>query len=137
MIIYDLKCDKGHKFEGWFRDRNAFEEQRIQKLISCPVCGSVNNEVVPSSVTVMCRDNKTKVVQEKELTTMKAYQVIKAYMDANFDDVGDKFTDVAIRIHHGEEEERNIKGTATRDEEDMLSKEGIHFIKIPVPKLDS
>jgi hypothetical protein len=137
VIIYDLKCDKGHKFEGWFHDRKAFEEQKMQKLISCPVCGSVNNEVLPSSVTVMCRDNKMEVSKEKELATIKAHNIIKAYLDENFDDVGDEFSDVALRIHNGEEEERNIKGTATKDEEDMLMKEGIHFIKIPVPKLDS
>ena len=28
MIIYDLKCKKNHKFEGWFKDRTAFEEQK-------------------------------------------------------------------------------------------------------------
>ena len=31
MIIYDLKCRDGHKFEGWFKDRGAFEEQNGAK----------------------------------------------------------------------------------------------------------
>ena len=137
MIIYDLKCDKGHKFEGWFQDRSAFEEQKMQKLISCPVCSSVNNVVAPSSVTIMCRDNRAGAVQERELTPLKALQILNEYMDKNFDDVGERFADVAIRIHHGEEKARNIKGTSTKDEESMLMEEGIRFIKIPVPKFDS
>jgi hypothetical protein len=137
VIIYDLKCDKGHKFEGWFQDRRAFEEQKMQKLISCPVCGSINNVVAPSSVTFMCRDSRAGAVQEKELTTLKALKILREYLDKNFDDVGERFTDVAIRIHHGEEEKRNIKGTATKDEEDMLMEEGIRFIKVPVSKFDS
>jgi len=137
VIIYDLKCDKGHKFEGWFHDRSAFEEQKMQELISCPVCGSVNNVVAPSSVTVLYRNNRAGAVHERELTPMKALQILNEYLDKNFDDVGEKFADVAIRIHHGEEEERNIKGTTTKGEEDVLREEGIRFIKIPTPKFDS
>ncbi len=137
VIIYDLKCDKGHKFEGWFHDRSAFEEQKMQELVSCPVCGSVNNVVAPSSVTVLCRNNRAGAVQERELAPMKALQILNEYLDKNFDDVGGRFADVAIRIHHGEEEERNIKGTTTKEEEDVLREEGIRFIKIPTPKFDS
>jgi len=47
VIIYDLKCENGHKFEGWFHDRNAFEEQKGQQLISCPICGSTDAELMP------------------------------------------------------------------------------------------
>ncbi len=137
MIIYDLKCDKGHKFEGWFNDREAFEEQKRRKLISCPVCGSADNTVVPSSLTVMGRDDRMNAIKERELSPMKALQSLNEYIDKNFDDVGDRFAEVAIRIHRGEEEERNIKGTTTKDEEDVLMEEGVHFIKIPTPKFDS
>ena len=137
MIIYDLKCDKGHKFEGWFQGRSAFEEQKMQKLIRCPVCSSVNNVVAPSSVAVLGRDNRAGAVQEREITPMKALQILNEYLDKNFDDVGERFADVTLRIHHGEEKARNIKGTSTKDEEAMLMEEGIRFIRIPAPKFDS
>ncbi len=58
MIIYDLKCKKNHKFEGWFKDSTAFEEQKKQNLITCPVCGESGAEVVPSSLAIMGRDMK-------------------------------------------------------------------------------
>jgi hypothetical protein len=59
------------------------------------------------------------------------------YLDKNFDDVGKKFAEVALRIHHGEEEGRNIKGITTENEEETLREEGVQFFKIPVPKFDS
>ena len=40
MIHYDLICDKGHAFDGWFRDSAAYDEQRAQGFVACPFCGS-------------------------------------------------------------------------------------------------
>jgi len=42
-----------------------------------------------------------------------------------------------LKIHYGEEEKRNIKGTSTPEEEETLKEEGVQFIKIPLPKMDS
>ncbi len=36
-----------------------------------------------------------------------------------------------LKIHFGEEEKRNIKGTTTPQEENNLREEGVQFIKIP------
>jgi hypothetical protein len=38
MIAYDLQCVKGHAFEGWFEDSEAYETQKKKELIACPVC---------------------------------------------------------------------------------------------------
>jgi hypothetical protein len=137
VIIYDLKCENAHKFEGWFQDRKAFEEQKDLKLISCPICGSLDAEVAPSSLTVVSRNSKVEKTRTGEISPLKALQILSEFIDKNFEDVGASFAEVATRIHHGEETERNIKGTTTRDEEDSLREEGIHFIKIPAPKFDS
>ncbi len=137
MIIYDLKCENGHKFEGWFQDRKAFEEQKDQKLIGCPICGSLDAEVAPSSLTVVSRDSKVEKTRNGEISPLQALQMLTEFIDKNFEDVGASFAEVATRIHNGEETERNIKGTTTRDEEESLREEGIHFIKIPTPKFDS
>jgi hypothetical protein len=59
------------------------------------------------------------------------------FLNKHFDDVGERFAEVALKIHRGDEEKRNIKGTTTPQEEDTLREEGIEFLKIPVPKLDS
>jgi hypothetical protein len=138
VIIFDLKCDTGHKFEGWFKDSQAFAEQRQQKLVSCPTCNSSNIDIIPSSVTIMGKDSRSLSKAEKtELTPIKALQLLHQFIDKNFEDVGSEFADVAIKIHYGEEEKRNIKGTTTPQEEESLREEGVQFVKIPVPKMES
>lgn len=39
MILFKLRCARGHEFEGWFRDGDQFEAQRKAGEISCPECG--------------------------------------------------------------------------------------------------
>jgi len=36
MIAFDLKCSRGHIFEGWFQNNHSFEKQNSKKLVSCP-----------------------------------------------------------------------------------------------------
>ncbi len=138
MIIFDLRCSKGHTFEGWFRDRAAFDEQKRKNLIACPVCGDADADVVPSSIAVMGKETRgLDRKQDGELSPLKALQVLHEYIAKNFDDVGEKFAEAALKIHRGEEDKRNIRGTTTKREEEILKEEGVPFLKIPVPKLDS
>ncbi len=138
MIIYDLRCKKNHGFEGWFTSRAAFEEQKANKHISCPVCGDSNVEMVPSSISILCKDMKDPVREKnKEISPLKALQMFHEYLDKNFEDVGSKFAEVAMKIHEGDEDKRNIKGTTTREEDEQLKEKGVQFIKVPVPKFDS
>ncbi len=125
MIIYDLKCEKGHTFEGWFKDQQTWTLQNSQKLVSCPVCSSTNIEMVPFSITIMGKDSRAAdKLQEKEITPAGALRMLHQYIDKNFEDVGDKFAEIALKIHYGDEEKRNIKGTSTPQEEDNLKEEG-------------
>src|SRR5262245_27554207 len=39
MILYRLRCSKGHEFESWFKDSKAYERQEKRSLIGCPECG--------------------------------------------------------------------------------------------------
>ncbi|HOJ51753.1 MAG TPA: DUF1178 family protein [Syntrophales bacterium] len=133
MIIFDLECERGHKFEGWFKDLAAFEEQEKSNLISCPICGSVNTRRLPSAVSIM----KEKSRPKNEISPLKYLALIHDYIDRHFEDVGERFAEVALKIHYGEEEKRNIKGTTTPEEEETLKEEGVEFIKIPHVRFDS
>ena len=138
MIIYDIKCEKGHKFEGWFKDRQAWISQNSQRLISCPVCNSSQVEIIPSTLTIMGKESrKADNVESKELSVVKAMQMLHHFIENNFEDVGNKFAEVALKIHNGDDEKRNIKGTTTPQEEESLREEGVQFIKVPIPKMDS
>jgi hypothetical protein len=138
VIIYDLKCEKGHTFEGWFKDRQTWTLQNSQKIVSCPVCNSSNIEIIPSSITIMGKDSRTEnKLQNKEISPVAALKMLHQYVDKNFEDVGDKFAEIALRMNYGDEEKRNIKGTSTPQEEECLKEEGVQFIKIPLLKMDS
>ena len=137
VIVYDLKCEKNHIFEGWFKDMAAFGEQKEKKLVACPVCGSLNIEIVLSSIMVMGKETEGLNKNDKSLSPEKALRMFNEYMDKTFEDVGSKFAEVALKIHIGEEDSRNIKGTTTKTEEDTLREEGVPFVKIPIPKFDS
>lgn len=39
MIVFDLKCAHQHIFEVWFRSSADYERQKINGLLSCPICG--------------------------------------------------------------------------------------------------
>ncbi|MEE9911964.1 MAG: DUF1178 family protein [Deltaproteobacteria bacterium] len=138
MIIYDVQCENGHKFEGWFKDRQSWIEQNARRLICCPVCNSSNVEIVPSTITIMGKDSKTpQKNNDEDMSPVQAREWLHQYISNNFEDVGNKFAEVALKIHYGDEEKRNIKGTTTPQEEADLKQEGVSFVKIPLPKMDS
>jgi len=138
VIIYDLKCEKGHTFEGWFKDRQAWISQNSQNLIFCPVCNSSDIEVVPSSITILGKDSRgANKTQEKGLSPANSLKILQQYIDNSFEDVGNKFAETALKIHYGDEEKRNIKGTSTPQEEENLREEGVQFFKISLPKMES
>ena len=59
---------------------------------------------------------------------------VVAFVETNFDNVGTNFAKEALKIHYGAAEPRNIRGTSTDEEEKVLKKEGVDFIKFPVPE---
>jgi len=40
MIVFNLACADGHRFEGWFGSSLAFADQQARGLIACPQCQS-------------------------------------------------------------------------------------------------
>jgi hypothetical protein len=94
--------------------------------------------MIPSSITIMGKDSRAAgKLQEKEISEAKALRMLHQYIDNNFEDVGNKFAEIALKIHYGDEEKRNIKGTSTPQEEENLKEEGVQFIKVSLFKMDS
>lgn len=54
-IIYDLECEYSHRFEGWFRSIDNYEEQRASGLLQCPECGTSSVRKVPSRLNIGSR----------------------------------------------------------------------------------
>ena len=147
MVIYNLLCRKKHSFEGWFPSFEDFQRQSEKKLISCPTCGTTKVEKVPHACAVHVKKEQAPVPAKKPATHLPAQPSpaefkemllqVHHYVKENFEDVGSRFAEEAKQIHKGEVEERPIHGTATPQEAKELVEEGVPFIALPKPDLDS
>ena len=140
MIVYDLQCHNSHTFEGWFEDSKAFKKQQKDGLIACPVCDSVQVTRIPSTFAIKgAPAHKNPPVEDHDGPSVDPrimVQAISAFVEKNFDNVGSDFATEALKIHYGVKEPRNIRGVSTRQEEETLRKEGVEFVKLPVPVRD-
>ncbi len=133
MIAFDLNCSNGHRFEGWFKDLEAFNEQNFKEMVTCPICKDTNITRVFSPVTIKSSQGEEKA-REVEPDYKKLAIGVMEYIKNNFDDVGSDFAKEALKMHYGVEKKRNIRGSATGEEEEILKDEGIKFSKIPFIK---
>lgn len=147
MILFNLKCAKGHVFEGWFRDGAAFDAQAAAREIACPSCGSRKIAKAPMAPRIGKGASgekerpAEKPAERKPIPAphamMQALRELRRHVEANCDYVGDQFPAEARRIHYGESDRRNIYGEATEEEARALDDEGIEFRRIPwVPRHD-
>jgi hypothetical protein len=143
MIVLNLSCTHGHRFEGWFGSRDAFDTQNAGGLVQCTFCQSSEISAMPSAPYVHRDVSNAPVVtaapQEsvsvQTPTPQMAEQLFKALatMARQAENVGERFPEEARRIHYQETESRNIRGIATRDEARELLEEGILVLPAPVP----
>lgn len=52
MIVYNLKCEKGHHFEEWFTSSGRYDEMAGKHEIMCPKCSSRQVEKAPMAPSV-------------------------------------------------------------------------------------
>ena len=143
MIIFELACAHGHRFEGWFASGEEFVRQQERSLVACPVCDDVHVERLPSArVSVSkgaARDNAPPAEPSEERdapapaaaglpreVVAKLREIVR-----NTETVGRRFPEEARRIHYQEAPARAIRGQASRDEAQALSEEGIDFTSLP------
>ena len=152
MIVFDLLCGEGHRFEGWFGSAEEFASQRERKLLSCPSCGSAKVKRVPSATRAnlgapVPRDPNPKApAQPAKTPDMEgkdpfavAQMLYSRMLDdllTNSEDVGKKFPTEARKIFYKESPARAIRGQATNEQHDELIEEGIPVARLPVPPSD-
>jgi hypothetical protein len=138
MMVLDLKCAKGHTFEGWFANSENFYRQKESGEIRCPVCEDNQISQALSAVAIK-RNPRAPQEGEEAPDPLKKLQEFYAYIEENFEEVGTEFTKESLKMHYGVADKRNIRGTSTAEEEQTLKEEGIEFYKIPkipLPKGD-
>jgi hypothetical protein len=148
VIVFDLLCAAGHRFEGWFASAGDFASQRDRKLLSCPACGLAQVSKVPSATRANLGAPEPKPVPKPEKSPQKtpdmegkdpfaiAQMLYSRMLDellSKSEDVGREFPSEARRIHYEEAPARAIRGQATQQEHQDLVDEGIPVARLPVP----
>ena len=144
MIIFDLTCVHGHRFEGWFASSDEFDRQKDAMLVTCPICDDVGIERVPSAQVHVPRaaGRESAPSEPADPDSAPSHDAV-AGMPAevlaklreivrNTENVGRRFPEEARRIHYKEAPARSIRGQASRDEAQELSDEGIEFAPLPL-----
>lgn len=140
MIVFDLACPHGHRFEGWFPSGEDFERQQAGGLVHCPVCDAGEVKRLPSArvsvrkgaappAPAAARQNAPAPAAVAGLPpeiVEKLREVVR-----NTENVGARFPEEARRIHYEEAPARSIRGKASAEEAEALREEGIDFAPLP------
>lgn len=141
MKIFDLLCEAGHRFEGWFGSAEDFTSQQEKRLLECPSCGSAQVVRVPSASRVNLGaaapqpPAKAPDMADKDpfAIAQMLYSRMLDQLLANTEDVGKTFPAEARRIFREEVAARPIRGVATPEEHEELVDEGIPVARLPIP----
>lgn len=143
MIVFDLRCREGHRFEGWFGSAEDYEAQKARGLLACPSCGSDGVERLPSAARLNLGAAPPRAAEptaEPRITerdpvaaTQVLYSRLLDEILTRSEDVGGEFPAEARRIHRGESPVRPIRGQASAEEHEALLEEGIPVVRIPIP----
>jgi hypothetical protein len=142
MIVFELICDKQHRFEGWFSSPEDFGAQQEKGLLSCPVCADRGiNKLLTAKIgrtdhssrpMPSNADANLPVSTSGSTLQAKLHELIDHVL-ANTEDVGPEFASEARKIHYQEAPKREIRGTTSADEAKELLEEGIPILPLPIP----
>jgi hypothetical protein len=154
MIRYALRCERDHSFESWFQSSSAYDSQVKRKLVSCPICGSVEVDkaiMAPQIVSKKRGDSaapapvpaapaevapppagSTPLVMAQERELRAKLKELRDHIVKNADNVGERFPNEARKMHYGEIEHRPIYGEASNEEARALIDEGVEVSPLPV-----
>lgn len=156
MILYRLRCAKGHEFDSWFKDSKTYERQEKKSLIGCAVCGTDKVEralmaprigkkgkdvALPAPVEAPApeapaaaspgQQQIAALARHMPKELREALLAVRAEVEKNCEHVGDKFAEEARKIHYGESDKRGIYGETSEEEAQALAEEGIEFGRLP------
>jgi hypothetical protein len=139
MKVFNLSCDNEHPFEGWFASADDFDRQQEARLVECPVCGSHAVRKLLSAPRInkgaLAPQDKQPVAMPNDAAMQAMLLQMARHIQANSEDVGERFPEEARRIHYQESPKRSIRGLASPDEAASLADEGIEVMPVPFSDL--
>ena len=140
MIKYNLKCKNNHEFESWFSDSKEFDKLRDKKLLECIHCHSKNIQksiMSPMISGVNLKKNNIASLDQEILKEKNKLLKLRDYVEKNFEYVGDKFSEKVREVYYDKKTKKSIYGTASPEEREELSEEGIDLLSIPWANKDN
>ncbi len=149
MKVLDLQCRQGHVFEGWFASEDDFQGQLRDSLVQCPLCADAHiskrlsaprlnlgarQPASESSAPVAPLPSVNSTTEVSGVDLQAAWLSLARKVFASTEDVGPQFAQEARRIHHGEAEQRAIRGRASPEETVQLLDEGIAVLPLLLPE---
>ncbi|MDE1466658.1 DUF1178 family protein [Aurantiacibacter sp. D1-12] len=156
MIVFDLSCDSGHRFEGWFSSSEDYSRQLAEGLLCCPTCGSGAVDKAPMAPSVGKKGNQQTAAKPaaqtpehgqgegarpvsnapmspevKQALEKLADAQKKALKDSKW--VGKSFAEESRAMHYGERDHQAIHGEASPEEAKELIDEGVPVAPLPFP----
>ena len=144
MIVFDLLCAEGHRFEGWFGSSDDFARQKDSGLLSCPQCGCAAVAKAPMSPAVPRKGNQRDSTpppramanapmppEVREALQKLAEAQARALENSTW--VGKRFVEDARAMHYGERDAAAIHGEASLEEARQLLEEGVPIAPLPFP----
>ena len=152
MIRYALCCDEGHRFDSWFYDSSAFDEQAGSGLVTCPTCDSrhvvkaimapavvAKRAIQPMESTALSKREEPVAPTANQsvddaLLDDERRQLVRAFREkvvSETRDVGRAFATEARRIHDDDASQERIRGQATLAEARDLLEDGIMVLPLP------
>jgi hypothetical protein len=146
MKVLNLQCAHQHGFEGWFGSEEDFTSQLARGLVSCPLCGDAQIQKMLSAPRLNLRAGRE---DKSPLASTEAHNPVEVGLPASnspmqsqwlkamrqalahTEDVGERFADQARAMHHGELEQRNIRGRTSPEVAMELIEEGIEVMPLP------
>ena len=143
MKVLDLHCRSEHVFEGWFASEEDFQSQLGKGLVQCPLCGDdqIQKRLSAPRLNLRASASARAPVPTAEpspppqlpsdASQAAAWLQRMRQAVAQSEDVGERFTEEAHKMHWGEADQRPIRGQANIDQTLQLLEEGIPVLPLP------
>jgi hypothetical protein len=141
MIRYDLICEHGHAFDAWFANSAAYDTQRKRGFVECAHCGTNKVEKQIMAPNIGAKSNRkpeaavalmAPPADPRMQAMMQMMREMRRHVEANAENVGEKFAEEARKQHYNEAERHGIYGSASPEDAKALVEEGIEVYPLPV-----
>ncbi len=134
MIVFDLRCGRGHVFEAWFASSGAYDDQLAAGHLRCPLCDDAAIGKAVMAPAVAAKGNRqaapAPAAVKRALAAMAVAQA-DALKASTW--VGKSFAVEARAMHAGERDHAPIHGQASLAEAKALVDDGVPVAPLPFP----